>query len=238
MLSALNKNGGICGKSTSLRLAECYFPGVTYSGDFVVLATSQKALEQTTLDPTEGFRDTGIDICHAKTNWRSTHKLQDPRLKVRSHFGSRAISCSNVHGVFPVHERFWFCLVQVSTTQFCCFPPVLMARASDGTDVLVPPLPASSSNMGSPSGSLPELGGTRHRATTMRRNSKRFTYSCRSSCNSRPGSKIASRCFLKQRPPRRLRLRVLNRLPLGSRNHFGSKCSLWLWPPRLDKILE
>ena len=57
----------------------------------------------------------------------------------RSHFGSRAISCSHVHGVFPVHERFWFCLVQVSATQFCCFPPVLMARASDGSDVPVSP---------------------------------------------------------------------------------------------------
>ena len=27
---------------------------------------------------------------------------------------------------FPVHD----CLLQVSATQFCCFPPVLMARAS------------------------------------------------------------------------------------------------------------
>ena len=77
--------------------------------------------------------------------------------KIRSHFGSRAISCSNVHGVFPVHERFWFCLVQVSTTQFCGFPLVLMARASDGTDVLVSPLPVSSSILGSPDGSLPDL---------------------------------------------------------------------------------
>ena len=35
-----------------------------------------------------------------------------------------------------------------------------MARASDGTDVPVSPLPASSSNMGYPNGSLPELEGT------------------------------------------------------------------------------
>ena len=47
--------------------------------------------------------------------------------------------------------------LQVSTTQFCGFPPVLMARASDGTDVPVSPLPVSSSNMGSPNGSLPDL---------------------------------------------------------------------------------
>ena len=36
---------------------------------------------------------------------------------------AQAISCSNERGVFPVYERFWFCLVQVSATQFCCFPP-------------------------------------------------------------------------------------------------------------------
>ena len=42
-----------------------------------------------------------------------------------------------------------------------------MARASDGTDVAVSPLPASSSNMGSPNGSLPDLEGTGYRASTM-----------------------------------------------------------------------
>ena len=35
---------------------------------------------------------------------------------------NQAISCSNVHGVFLVHERYWFCLVQVSATQICTFP--------------------------------------------------------------------------------------------------------------------
>ena len=45
--------------------------------------------------------------------------------------------------VFPVHERFWFCFVQVSSTQFCSFLIFLMARNSDGTDVPVSPLPAS-----------------------------------------------------------------------------------------------
>ena len=70
---------------------------------------------------------------------------------------AQAISCSNVRGFFPVHELFWLCLVQVSTTQFCSFSFFLMARASDGTDVPVSPVPASSSNMGSPDGSLPDL---------------------------------------------------------------------------------
>ena len=45
---------------------------------------------------------------------------------------AQAISCPNVGGVFPVHELFWFCLVQVSTTQFCSFSPVLMASVEDG----------------------------------------------------------------------------------------------------------
>ena len=73
---------------------------------------------------------------------------------------AQAISCSNVRGVFPVHERFWFCLVQVSTTQFCCFPSFLMTRTSDGTNVPFSPAPASSSNWWSPDVSLPDLEGT------------------------------------------------------------------------------
>ena len=42
-----------------------------------------------------------------------------------------------------------------------------MARASAGTDVPASPLPASSSNIGSPNGSLPDLDGTGFRASTM-----------------------------------------------------------------------
>ena len=79
---------------------------------------------------------------------------------------AQAISCSNVHSVFSVHERVWFCLVQVSTTQFCSFP-FLMARVSDGTNVPISPAPASSSNVGSPNGSRPDLEGTGFRACTM-----------------------------------------------------------------------
>ena len=91
---------------------------------------------------------------------------------------AQAIWCSNVHGVFPVHERFWFCLVQVATTQFCSFPPVLMARATDGTDVPVSPLLVSSSNVGSPHGSLPDLEGTGYRASTMEENQRNVRTSC------------------------------------------------------------
>ena len=42
-----------------------------------------------------------------------------------------------------------------------------MTRVSDGTNVPISPAPASSSNMGSPDGSLPDLEGTGFRACTM-----------------------------------------------------------------------
>ena len=55
---------------------------------------------------------------------------------------AQAISCSNVRMNFLRHELFWFCLVQVSTTQCCCFQPVLNARVDDGLDVPIFPIPA------------------------------------------------------------------------------------------------
>ena len=60
--------------------------------------------------------------------------------------------------------RHWFCLVQVSATQFCWFPTVLMARVVDGSNVPISPLPATSSNFGSPDGSGPDLDGVGHRS--------------------------------------------------------------------------
>ena len=78
-----------------------------------------------------------------------------------------AISCSNVRGVLPVHDRFWFRLVQVCTNQICKFPSFVKARMSDGTDVPISPAPASSSNLGSPNGSLLDLEGTGFRASSM-----------------------------------------------------------------------
>ena len=103
----------------------------------------------------------------------------------QSDFRPRAISCSNVHGVCPVHERFWFCLIQVSTTQFCYFPSFLMARVSDGTNVPISPAPASYSNMGSPNDSLPDLEGPGFRSSEPRGHS---SLSCRTSWSSLPTS--------------------------------------------------
>ena len=43
-------------------------------------------------------------------DWSMKHlkPQKKPReTQFRSHLGSRAISCSNVHGDFPVHERFF-----------------------------------------------------------------------------------------------------------------------------------
>ena len=47
---------------------------------------------------------------------------------------AQASSCSNVRAIFLRHKLFWFCLVQVSTTQFRCFPLVLVARVDDASD--------------------------------------------------------------------------------------------------------
>ena len=100
-----------------------------------------------------------------------------------------------MHGVFPVPELFWFCLVQVSTTHFCSFSFFLMERVDDGIDVPVSLVPASSSNMGSPNGSLPDLDGTGFRACTMEKINEIFTQIAKFhySCRVNPGSKIVSR---------------------------------------------
>ena len=68
---------------------------------------------------------------------------------------------------FPFTSASGFALSNFYNPVFVVFPPVLMARASDGTDVPVSPVPASSSNLGSPNGSLPDLEGTGYRASTM-----------------------------------------------------------------------
>ena len=135
------------------------------------------------------------------------------------------------------HELFWFCLVQVSTTQFCSFPSFLMARVTDGTVMPISPAPASSSNMGSLDGSLPDLEGTGFRASTVEEKiTEIYAYSYRSSYRTRLGSKIAPKRLLRQWPPRRQRLQILNKL-LGAL-FFGNKCSFWFQWPWFSKIFE
>ena len=105
----------------------------------------------------------------AHSSLRRTSLVPRPVLcdKIRSHFGSRTISCPNVQGVFPGHEPSWCCLVQVSTNQFCCFPPVLKARAGDGTDVSVSLSPPSSSNIVLLTTLFLTSMGTTYRASTI-----------------------------------------------------------------------
>ena len=67
VLAALNKKWRRKGKDFGFRLDEWYFPSVAYADDIVVKATSQKALEQKIQDLTEGFREIGLEIGHAKT---------------------------------------------------------------------------------------------------------------------------------------------------------------------------
>ena len=95
---------------------------------------------------------------------------------------AQAISCSNVHGVFPVHERFWFCFVQVSTNQFslfAAFASVFMATGRASDDALHTSLlgsPPLSSNVGSPHGSGHDLDGMGTRSEVLwTRNSMPFS---------------------------------------------------------------
>ena len=74
---------------------------------------------------------------------------------------AQANSCSIVSTIFLRHELFWLSLVQVSTTQFYCFPIASMARVDRASDKPVPksPVQATSSNFGSPDGSGRVLDG-------------------------------------------------------------------------------
>ena len=64
--------------------------------------------------------------------------------------------------IFLSHELFWFCLVQVCTTQFCWFPPAFMSNARPFDDaehavVLNSQLQDLSSNFGSLDGHVSDL---------------------------------------------------------------------------------
>ena len=93
-----------------------------------------------------------------------------------------------------------------------------MARANNGTDMLSPKMCRYLRYLPPLRIWVPlvvlflNLMGQDTEPQRWRIKSTKFTYSYRSSCETHPGLKIASRCFLKQRPPRRLRLRVWNRL--------------------------
>ena len=66
VLAVLNKTWWTRRKEYGFRLDAWYFPSVAYADDIVVLATSQKALEQMILHLTEGLREMGLEMGHAK----------------------------------------------------------------------------------------------------------------------------------------------------------------------------
>ena len=116
----------------------------------------------------------------------------------RSHFGSRAISCSNVHGVFPYHELY--------------NPVLLFPTCSHGTWFLpfLPPLRIWVL--------LTALFLTSKEQDTVpvrwRRKSTKCSYklrSCRYSYRAYSGSKIASKRFPGQWPRMMRKSRILNK---------------------------
>ena len=145
-----------------------------------------------------------------------------PRIQIRSHLGSRAISVQvNIVAVSDhVFHRFLFdLLIQVSATKlslFLCFPSVFMANDRTFEDAIHTSLSGSpaqlSSNVGSPYVSAPDLERTVSLPITMDEKSTKSTYNYRFSCQTRPDSEIASRRFPRQWPLILLRLQVLNRL--------------------------
>ena len=73
---------------------------------------------------------------------------------------AQAISCSNVPYDFSASRAFLvLSCPSVYNPVVASHLSFFMSRASNGTDVLVSPVPASSSSMGSPHGSLPDLDG-------------------------------------------------------------------------------
>ena len=99
-----------------------------------------------------------------------------PTQPIRRHFGSS-------HFLFE--RAFFFCV----TPSCVVFHPVFMARVGDGSDVPTSPLPATSSNCGSPNVSIPGLEGTGVRPSAMEDKSTKCSYqsrSCHYSCRAYP----------------------------------------------------
>ena len=146
----------------------CTLPAL-YKLHSTPLYNSFPELDHIQLEEQRGLRWSYQTLDHFATLIIIEEKLQDwsvkmwlatiDFLKAPVAILAQAISCSNVRGAFPVHERFWFCLVQLSTTQFYCFQAFLMARVSNGTNMPIPPSQASSPNYGSPDGSGSDLDG-------------------------------------------------------------------------------
>ena len=82
---------------------------------------------------------------------------------VRSHLGSSHFLFERARCLSRARASLVLFLSKCLQPSFDVFPSFVMARASDGTDMPVSPLPASSSHIGSPNGSLLDLEGTGYR---------------------------------------------------------------------------
>ena len=108
--------------------------------------------------------------------------------KYASHFGSSHFLFERAYD-FLRHELFWFCLVQVSTTQFCSH--LLPWRVLTMDQTCQSPVQLTSSNFGSPNGSGPDLDGMG--ITHMMHCSKSSETRWYHSCGDSQTSKIMSR---------------------------------------------
>ena len=75
--------------------------------------------------------------------------------RIHNHFGLSHFFFERTKS-FPVHELSGFALSKCLQPKF-----VVMARVIDGTNVPISPVPASTLNMGSLDGSLPDFQGPR-----------------------------------------------------------------------------
>ena len=92
-------------------------------------------------------------------------------MRSRRQISSNSVSCSDVRVIFLRHWLFWFCLVRVLATQFCCCPPAFMANARPFDDAELANVPNSSlqafySNVGSTDGSILYLERVGTRSTS------------------------------------------------------------------------
>ena len=128
-------------------------------------SVSHSSTEAEIISLDAGLRMDGIP---ALTLWDSVIEVfhSSPNQTTKTFRWLKPFSVRTSAVFFLFTSFFWFCLVQVSTTQFCSFPSFLMASANDATDVPISPSPVSSSNMGSPNGSLPDLEGVGGRSTS------------------------------------------------------------------------
>ena len=160
----VTKLAAIATRSIAVQTEDPACGGLTLR-DWLTLTPVTSAATQTT-DAAADDRDTN----GAQSKGQCWLELQKVQHNIRSHFWLKPFlvqACIWFSYVTSFSGFVWFCLVLVSTTQFCCFPPAFMACVHDGSNVPVSPIPTTSSIFGSPHGSTPDFEGTGIRPSTM-----------------------------------------------------------------------